>query len=125
MLERGTRQEALGVQGSLGDAQHHGPCGCRLPPGSHNLLVDVLEDQAIHHLSRQQLGVARLNDVNLARHLADDDFDVLVVDDHTLAAVHLLDLLQEIHLGRFTPQDAEQSRWVDRTFGQLLSGLDL
>ena len=43
-------------------------------------------------------GVARLLHADAAGHLAHDQLDVLVVDRHTLVAVHLLHLFDEVRL---------------------------
>jgi hypothetical protein len=57
---------------------------------SRNTLVDAL--------ARQEVGVTRLLDADAAGHLAHDQLDVLVVDRHTLVAVHLLHLFDQVLL---------------------------
>ena len=44
----------------------------------------------------EQLGVAAVGDLHLLQHLANDHLDVLVVDEHALEAVDLLDLVHEV-----------------------------
>ena len=44
-------------------------------------------------------GLARLLHADAAGHLAHDQLDVLVADRHTLVAVHLLDLFDEVQSG--------------------------
>jgi hypothetical protein len=52
------------------------------------LLLDarvlLLEDDLVHELAGQELGVARVLDAHLLQHLPDDQLDVLVVDLHAL-----------------------------------------
>ena len=88
-------------------------------------VVDVLELEAVDQLERQLLAVARLVDADLAEHLPDDDLDVLVVDRHALAAVDLLDLLDEVALDRVPPAGLEVLLRVDRTVGDGVAGTDL
>ena len=73
----------------------------------------------------QLLGVARLVDAHLAQHLADDDLDVLVVDGHALAAVHALDLLDEVALDRLPAAGLEVLLRVDGAVGDGVAGTDL
>ena len=47
---------------------------------------------------QRNVGVARIGDLHLAQHLADDDLDVLVVDLHALHAVDLLHLVDQVLL---------------------------
>ena len=56
----------------------------RLATLGQHLAVLVLELEAVDQLARQQLGVARLVDPQLAQHLARNHFDVLVVDADAL-----------------------------------------
>ena len=64
--------------------------------------------------------VAALDDRHALEHLADDDLDVLVVDRHTLRAVDVLDLGDEVQLHRALAQDAQHLLGVDRTLDELL-----
>jgi hypothetical protein len=52
------------------------------------LLLDarvlLLEDDLVHELAGQELGVAGVLDAHLLQHLPDDQLDVLVVDLHAL-----------------------------------------
>ena len=107
LLEGGRRQEALGVQRGLGDAQQHRLGRRRLTALGQHPAVHLLELEAIDQLARQQLGVARLVDAHLAQHLANDDLDVLVVDVHTLRAVDPLDLVDQVTLHRVAALDAQ------------------
>ena len=58
--------------------------------------IGVLEVDPVHLLALEELGVARIVDLDLLQHLADDHLDMLVVDRHALEPVDLLDLVDEI-----------------------------
>src|SRR5690606_15788173 len=62
------------------------------------ILVYLAELELVHHASWQQSGIADAFDPHLAEHLRYDDFDVLVVDIHALAAIHILNFTREILL---------------------------
>ena len=117
LLEGGRREEAAGVERRLGDAQQHGLRGGRLAALGQDLVVDLLELELVDELEGQLLGVARLVDAHLAQHLPDDDLDVLVVDGHALAAVHALDLLDEVALDRLPAAGLEVFLRVDGAVG--------
>ena len=44
------------------------------------LFVDLAKLKAIHRVAGQELGVARAGHLDLAQHLADDHFEVLIMD---------------------------------------------
>ena len=88
-------------------------------------VVDLLEVEAIDQLGRQQVRVARLVDADLAQHLADDDLDVLVVDRHALAAVDLLDFLDQVALDGVLAPRLEVLLRVDRAVRDGVAGADL
>ena len=75
----------------LGDAKQDdsstGPSAAQ-PLDSLVLLGNV---NRVHLLVVEEIGVARIGDLDLADHLPDDDLDVLVVDLHPLQAVDFLD----------------------------------
>src|SRR3954452_8483896 len=98
LLEGGRGEERRGVERRLGHAEQHGLRRRRLAALGQDLVVGLLEIEAVDQLGRQLLQVARLVDPDLLEHLADDDLDVLVVDRDALAAVDALDLADEIAL---------------------------
>ena len=51
-------------------------------------------------LALDQVGLARIRDLDLLQHLPDDDLDVLVVDGHALQPVDVLDLVDQV-VGEF------------------------
>jgi hypothetical protein len=94
-------------------------------PPSRGPVVDLLEVQPVDQLGRQQLAVARLVDADLAEHLADDDLDVLVVDRDALAAIDLLDFLDEVALDGVLAPRLEVLLRVDRAIGDGVAGADV
>src|SRR5690606_7613299 len=122
LLERRRRQERLGRQRGLGDAQQD-----RLEPGrdlAAGLQAGVLLQHALPLglLAGQEAAVARVGDLDLAQHLADDHLDVLVVDLHALQAVDVLDLLDQVRGQRL---DAQQAQDVVRARLAVHDGLAL
>ena len=49
-----------------------------------------------HMLVDQEVRIAHILDRDAAKHLPNDDFDVLVVDLHTLESVDLLDFVHQV-----------------------------
>ena len=66
--------EALVMPSSTGIAS------AGLPPFSTTLLVLLLEIELVDLIAPEQRRVARIGDLHLAQHLANDDLDVLVVN---------------------------------------------
>ena len=88
-------------------------------------VVGLLEVEPVDQLGRQEVDVARLVDADLAEHLPDDDLDVLVVDRHALAAVDLLDFLDQVALDGVLAPRVEVLLRVDRAVGDRVAGPDL
>ena len=59
----------------------------------HGLFVDPVELITIDLFTGQQNRIARIDDVDFLQHLANDHFDVFVVDLHALEPIDILDLL--------------------------------
>src|SRR5439155_11654005 len=85
-------------------------------------VVDLLEVEAIDELRREEVAVAGLVDPDLPEHLPDDDLDVLVVDRDALAAVDLLDFLDQVALDRVAAPRLEVLLRVDRAVGDGVAG---
>ena len=80
------------------------------------VLDDILSIDGVIHIHEMHLvdeflikefGVSRVGDLNLAHHLTNDDFEVFVVDLHTLEAVHCLDLVDDVLLSLDRSEDGE------------------
>ena len=70
-----------------------------------DLDVDLVDLDAVELFALDEIGVARIGDLDLLQHLANDHLDVLVVDHHALQTIDVLDL-------------------VDQVVGKLLDALD-
>ena len=58
--------------------------------------VLVHEAVLVHLLAHQEGGIARIEDVHLLEHLADNDLDMLVIDVDALETVHVLDFFHQV-----------------------------
>ena len=76
------------------------PCStgiaCAGLSSSAKLGVDRVELGAVDLLAGQERRVARIEDLHLLQHLANDHLDVLVVDLHALQPVDVLDLVHQV-----------------------------
>ena len=95
-MERCGRNEAVGAQRSFGNTQQHVFKACRLFAFRQRLFVRHHHFGAFHLFTGDEVGVARVHNVHAAQHLADDNFDVLVGNLHTLQAIHFLHLLHDV-----------------------------
>ena len=97
-------------------------------PSVFDALVDVQRTPAVQLLTAQQRGLARVQHLGLAQHLADDHLDVLVVDLHTLQPVHVLDLAHQVvgqRLDALQAQDVVRVRLTVRDDFAALDGFTL
>src|SRR5713226_1325794 len=108
LLERRRRKPRGGVQGGLDEPEQHGLGGGRLAALRQSFRVALLVLPLRDDLAREQAGVAGRVDADLPHHLPHDHLDVLVVDVHALAAVDLLDLVDQERLDRLFAEDVEQ-----------------
>ena len=69
--------------------------------------MTCVELDAVDLLADQEGRVARIGDLDLLQHLADDHLDVLVVDLHALQPVDVLDLVDQIVGQRLDAHDAQ------------------
>src|SRR5947207_2603680 len=125
VLERRGAQETFGFERGLGNAQQDRLRFGRFAAHFFHALVLVLEGDLVDLFAPEEGGVARLGDANLAQHLADDDFDVFVVDGDALEAIDLLHLVDEVLLQFLRTADVEYLVRHDRAFGQLLAFLHI
>ena len=59
-------------------------------------LVFIFETPLLDLVTNQEIGIADIFNAHAAQHLAYDDFDMLVVDAHTLETINLLHFVDEI-----------------------------
>src|SRR6478609_4760135 len=124
LLEGGGRDEALGLERGLGDAQQDRLGLGGFAAGSLDALVLAQEGHAVDLLAPEPLGVTRIRDANLTEHLADDDLDVLVVNRHALETIDFLHLADEELVERGRPEDLEDLVRIGGAFGQVLALVD-
>src|SRR6185436_14257004 len=86
-------------------------------------LVLAFEDDLVDLFAPEEGGITRFGDAHLAQHLTHDDFDVLVVDRHTLETINFLHFVDEVLLQFLRPADVENFMRDNRTFSQLLAFL--
>ena len=86
-----------------------------LAPNAVVLLHEVL---LVDDFLLQETGVAWIEDVDLAHHLAHDHLKVLVVDAHTLQAVHTLHLVDDVLLHGSRAHDAQDVGRSDGAVGE-------
>jgi hypothetical protein len=69
-------------------------------------------------------GVARVDDLHPAQHLADDHLDVLVVDLHALQAVDVLHLVDDVARQLLDAQQAQDVVRIGRAVDDRLALVD-
>src|SRR5215475_2217523 len=122
LLERRRRDERLGRERGLGDAeqQRFGRRGLAVFVLDAGVLVG--EAEAVDLLFEQEVGVADVLDPHPAQHLADDHLDVFVVDVHALKPVDLLDCVDQVALQRLHALHGQDVVRVERAVHQRLAG---
>src|SRR5262245_13480029 len=122
LLERRRRDERLGRERGLGDAeqQRFGRRGLAVFVLDAGVLVG--EAEAVDLLFEQEVGVADVLDPHPAQHLADDHLDVFVVDVHALKPVDLLDCVDQVALKRLHALHGQDVVRVERAVHQRLAG---
>ena len=88
-------------------------------------IVDFAERELVDDGPWQQAGIAHGLDFDLAQHLRDNVFDVLVVDVDALAAVNALHLADEVVLHRFNAADAEDVVGHERAVHERVAFFDV
>src|SRR6266851_5339795 len=96
LLERGRREEGAGLQARLGDAEQNRRSRGGLLALLLCLDVELVELDLVDLLARDHVGLALIGDLHLLQHLTDNHLDVLVVDEHALQPVDLLDFVDQI-----------------------------
>jgi hypothetical protein len=85
----------------------------------------VAGTDVVDKFTGNQLGVTLVNNRDHAKHLTNDDLDVLVVDRDTLRQVHALDTLNEVGLNLTQTADSKDVLRVERSDEELRSNLDV
>ena len=124
-LEGRLGQEAVGGEGRLGYAKQQSLGGGWFPTLGQHAVVLVLEPELVHHVAGDELGVAGGFHLNPAEHLAQDHFDVLVVNADALRPVNFLDLVHQVVLQALQSADVQQFPEIQGTVNQGVAGPDL
>ena len=98
LLEARGRDEAVGRKRCLGDAEQEGTTNTWAATLREHTLVLFVEAEAVNLLFEQEVGVADVFNADPAKHLTNDDLDVLVRDGHTLEPVDFLNFVDEVGL---------------------------
>jgi hypothetical protein len=112
LLERCRRNETLSLDRCLGDAQEDRFRLSGLATGFDDPIIFVPEIRSLDLLTPESLGITRIGDPDLAKHLTNDRFDVLIIDGHTLQAINLLDFGNQEVVKSVRPQDVEDFMWI-------------
>ena len=107
----------------MSEEQRTSSCGA-LALGD-DAVVFLAEAELVHLFVEEECRVADVFYLHPAHHLADDGFDVLVVDVDALQAVDLLNGVDQIGLRVFFAEDGQQIVRVERAVDQRLAGLDV
>ena len=95
--------------------------------GYNNLVVELVVDlhklPLIDNLVLEEAGVARIINLNLVHHLANDNLEVLVVDLHTLHTIYVLNLVHDILLNLRRTEDTQNVARGDRAVRQCHTSL--
>ena len=86
-------------------------------------VVLFAEAELIHLFVQKEPGVADVLDLHPAHHLANDGFDVLVVDVDTLEAVNLLDGIHQVGLRVLLAENRQQIVGIERPVDERLAGM--
>ncbi len=99
------------------------PMAGRAAVHQHALVLGV-EAEAVGLLIDEEGGVAHLFDLDPAKHLTNDGFDVLVGDGDALETVDFLDFVDEVHLERALAEDFKNVVRVARTVDERVTGAE-
>ena len=116
LLEAGGGDERIRRERRLGDAEKQRAPGCGASTFADDAVVFLAEAELVHLFVEEERGVADVFDLHPAHHLADDGFDVLVVDVDALQAVDLLNGVHEIRLRVLFAQYGEISKGLRKIY---------
>src|ERR1700732_529612 len=121
LLEARGGDERIRRERSLGDAQEQRAPGCRPAAIVDDAVVLFAEAELVYLLFEEKRCVSDIFHFHPAHHLADDLFDVFVVDVHALEPVNLLNRVHEVGLRVFFAEDSENVVRVQRPVDQRLA----
>ena len=124
LLERCRRNKRLRLQACLGDTQQNRCRFCRTAAFFLGLGVYGFKLVGVNLFAYEEGRIARSGNFDLAQHLRNDDFDMLVADLNTLGAVNVLNFLNQVFGQLFDAQNAQNIVRSERTFNQHIALLD-
>src|SRR5579864_1888302 len=124
LLERRRRDEGIGGERSLGDAEEQRPSSGRLAALCNHALVLFTEGELVCLLFEQEASIAHVFDFHPAHHLTNNHFDVLVRDVDTLQPVDFLDFVDQVSLQLFFAEYREDVVRVERAVHERFARLD-
>ena len=87
-----------------------------------NAVVLFRAVELVNEFLLKECRVTRIIDLHLAHHLTNDDFEVLVIDLHTLQTINILHLIHDIFLNGCRALDGEDVTGSGDTVGQRCAG---
>ena len=81
--------------------------------------------QLVYNLLFQEASISRSDDFHLTHHLADDYFEVFIVNLHTLQTIYVLDFIYDILLNSRRPHDSQNIRRSCCTIRQRHTSTDI
>src|ERR1700691_2154540 len=124
LLEGRRRDERVGRERSLRDAEEQRAAGSRLAALLDHALVLFAEVELIQFVFQQERGVAHVLDLHPAHHLTDNHFDVLVADVDALQPVDFLDFVHQVGLQLFFAEHSQNVVRVERAIHERFARLD-
>src|SRR6266702_3871216 len=124
LLEARRRDEAVGGERGLGDAEEQAAPDGRTSAGHEDALIFLVEPEAVGLLLEQEVGVADLFDLHPAEHLTNDGLDVLVGDGDALQTVDFLNLVDQVGLHSALAEDFENVVRAAWTIDERVAGAE-
>src|SRR5215471_9722535 len=123
-LERGRRDETIGGQRSLRNAEQDWFAERRFAILCQHAIILFLKHHFAHLATWQESRVAGILNPHLSQHLPNDNLDVLIVDRDPLQAIDVLHFIHEVFLQFIRSEHIQDVMWVGRPIHQGLTGPD-
>src|SRR5579872_231370 len=123
LLEARGGNEGVGRERGLGDAEQEGTARGGTATLVDHAIVLLAETELIDLFVQKEPSVANVLDLHPAHHLANDGFDVFVVDVHALQAINLLDGIHQVSLRVLLAENRQQIERIERAIDERLAGM--
>src|SRR3989338_913359 len=110
-LERCSRDKRLCLKRCFGNTLKHRKSCCRPSSCSNHFMVMSIKLSTINLLTFNQGCIPNILHFNFLKHLANNHFDVLIVNSHTLEAINLLNFTNKISSQGFYTQNTQDIMW--------------